>query len=170
MTVIKKSTLIRALIVSIWLVVTLFILGLFGIHSGWPAFLVMLFFIEGGGKLEKLKSIFAGGAIGLITAYLLTRGVIILGPIIGSNSSLFLLVFVAIFLLVALGDISHNLFNSYTFCYFTVALITKQQNTTTWLITMLIGGAFVVGGILGLTKLTKNLSKDKSEKQVKLGA
>ncbi len=170
MTVIKTSTLIRALIVSIWLVVTLFVLGLFGIHSGWSAFLVMLFFIEGGGKLEKLKSIFAGGGVGLITAYLLTQGVIILGPIMGTSSSLFLMVFIAIFLLIALGDVSHNLFNSYTFCYFTVALITKQQNTIMWLITMVLGGAFVVGGILMLTKLVKNLSKDKSKKQVKLGA
>jgi hypothetical protein len=156
MTRIKKTTFVNALIVSAWLVVTLFLLGLFGIHSGWPAFLAMLFFIEGGKKIERLKSIFMGGTLGLITANVLSKGVVLLTPSLGDRLPAYLLAFAAIFLLIIMEDVSHTFFNSYTFCYFTVALISKEQHTAVWIITLLLGGSFVVGGIVGLMKIINN--------------
>ena len=71
---ISNHRLTTGLIVAVWLCVTLFLLESVGIHSGWPAFLTLMFFTISGGKMEKLKDIFLGGAAGLIMARLLEIG------------------------------------------------------------------------------------------------
>jgi len=152
----KKVTIVAALVISVWLCVTLFGLNSFGIHDSWPAFLVLLFFFESGAKTEKLKSIFLGAAVGLLVALCLFKGVELLAPTLGLQMSIFVMVFLSVFLLIALGDISHVLFNNYAFCYFTVALIYQQQATIQWLLVLFLGGGFFVGAvILSLNKLLK---------------
>lgn len=42
----KKETLIAAFVVALMVVITLVVLGIFKIKSGWPAFLTLLFFFE----------------------------------------------------------------------------------------------------------------------------
>ena len=77
---ISKHRLTTGLIVATWLCVTLFLLETFGVHSGWPAFLALMFFTMAEGKMEKLKSIFIGGTIGLLMAKVLVIGVEFLVP------------------------------------------------------------------------------------------
>lgn len=159
---ISKHRLTTGLIVAIWLCVTLFLLETVGIHSGWPAFLTLMFFTLSGGKMEKLKDIFLGGAVGLIMARLLVVGVELLVPMgIAMRLSIFIMVFVTVFLLVILEDISHMIFNSYSFGYFTVALVPAQQATIEWLITLFVGGAFFMGGVI---LISRSLGKLKAAK------
>ena len=158
----KISKLSTGLIVATWLCVTLFLLETFGIHSGWPAFLTLMFFTISGGKMEKLKDIFIGGAVGLLMARLLVIGVELLVPMgIGMRLAIFIMVFITVFLLIVLEDISHMIFNSYSFGYFTVALIPAEQATVEWLITLFLGGAFFVGGVI---MISRNIAKIKAAK------
>ena len=159
---ISNHRLTTGLIVAVWLCVTLFLLESVGIHSGWPAFLTLMFFTISGGKMEKLKDIFLGGAAGLIMARLLVVGVEVLVPMgLAMRLSIFIMVFITVFLLIILEDISHMIFNSYSFGYFTVALVPAQQSTIEWLLTLFIGGAFFVGGII---IISRSLAKLKAAK------
>ena len=112
--------------------------------------------------MEKLKDIFIGGAVGLLMARLLVIGVELLVPMgIGMRLAIFIMVFITVFLLIVLEDISHMIFNSYSFGYFTVALIPAEQATVEWLITLFLGGAFFVGGVI---MISRNIAKIKAAK------
>lgn len=159
---ISKHRLTTSIIVATWLCITLFLLELVGIHSGWPAFLTLMFYTLSGGKKEKLKDIFLGGAVGLLMARVIVIGVEFMVPMgIAMQPAIFIMVFVTVFLLIVLEDISHMLFNSYSFGYFTVALISTEQATLEWLITLFIGGVFFVGGVF---MISRNLTKIKAAK------
>lgn len=150
---ISKHRLTTGLIVATWLCVTLFLLETFGVHSGWPAFLALMFFTMAEGKMEKLKSIFIGGTIGLLMAKVLVIGVEFLVPKgIGMQPAIFIMVFITVFLLVILEDLSHIAFNSYSFGYFTVALVPAEQATIEWVIALFLGGAFFIGGVIILSR------------------
>jgi len=163
---ISKHRLITGLIVASWLCVTLYVLGLFNIHGGWPAFLALMFFIMAGGKTDKLKPIFLGGATGLLMAALIVIGVEFLMASIGMGmqTAIYIMVFITVFLLVVLEDLSHTLFNSYAFCYFTVALVPAQQSTLEWSVVLFLGGAFFIAGVIMLSRFAGKMSTNKSKK------
>lgn len=164
---ISKQRIITGLIVAIWLSITLFILELFGIHSGWPAFLTLMFFTLSGGKTDSLKSIFIGGTVGLLVARLLVVGVELLMTIgIGMQAGIFIMVFIAVFLLIVLEDLSHTLFNSYSFAYFTIALIPTEQATLEWLLVLYLGGALFVGGVIFTLRYLKKLELKRSKEGI----
>lgn len=149
----KKETLIAALIIAAWVVVTLLVLGIFKVKSGWPAFLTLLFFFESGAKIENLKNIFCGAVVGLLLAGGLPFAVKALVPSLGLEPAILLVVFIIIFLIVALGDVAHMFFNNYAFVYFTIASIFPKQATLEWIIVTVLGGLFFSGGSIGLIKL-----------------
>jgi len=153
MSKIRGVTVKTGFMVASLLCILLFVLGLVGIHDGWPAFLIPLFFFLGGAKKENLRSIFSGGAVGLLFAYGLFLGVELLAPTLGMQPSIFLMVFLCIFLLIVLGDISHTYFNNYAFCYFTVALIYPEQHTLTWFFVLFAGGLTLISAILFFLKI-----------------
>jgi len=162
---ISKHRLITGFIVASWLCVTLYVLGLFNIHGGWPAFLALMFFIMAGAKTDKLKPIFLGGTTGLLMAALIVIGVEFLmsNMSIGMQTAIYIMVFITVFLLVILEDLSHTLFNSYAFCYFTVALVPAQQSTVEWLVVLFFGGAFFIAGVIMLSRFVAKMSAGKSQ-------
>ncbi|MCG8569093.1 MAG: DUF1097 domain-containing protein [Spirochaetes bacterium] len=150
----KKSTLIVGVIVATWLCITLYLLRIFKIEQGWPAFLACLLFFERGGKKEHLKDIFGGALVGILLGLPLLYAINYLTPIIGVTLAILIVVFIIIFLLISLGDILPMFFNNSTFLYFTVALIYgNNQATLEWLAVLILGGLFYVGGLLILFKL-----------------
>ncbi|MFZ5595871.1 MAG: DUF1097 domain-containing protein [Bacillota bacterium] len=159
---------IIGVIVAFWVCVTVVLLGIFKVHDTWPAFMVLVLFFLSGQDTKSFKNIFAGGAVGILLAFGLVTGIGILVPMgIGMTAATLILVAVAIFLIVALGGVANIFFNNYAFIYFTIALIyAADQNPVMWIITMLLGGAFLSGCILlsikGLTSLMtrKTVGKD----------
>lgn len=164
-TLLKSATVKLGIVVASLICILLFALNSIGIHDLWPASLLMLFFFEGGAKREKIKSIFSGATVGLLVALGLVHGVGFLVPLLGMQASIYTLVFLSIFLLIVLGDLSHTLFNNYAFCYFTVALIFPEQSTLKWLLALYAGGAFL---LVGVTSFLSMIHKTKaiSEKSV----
>lgn len=161
---ISKTRIITGLVVAVWLTITLFILELVGIHGGWPAFLSLMFFTLGGNKMENLKSIFIGGTVGILAARLLVIGVELLMTLgLGMQVGIFIMVFLLVFLLVVLEDLSHLLFNSYSFAYFTVALVPAEQATIEWLLVLYLGGALFLGGVIYSLRFIKKSAMKKSQ-------
>ncbi len=150
----KKETIIAGVIVAAWLCVTLVGLGAFKITQGWPAFLTLLFFFEQKGDVKNLANIFIGAAVGLLLAASVPHAVELIAPSLGATGGTLLVVFICVFLIIALGDVAHLLFNNYAFVYFTIALIFgKEQPTVQWLIVLAAGGVFFTGGVLVFAKL-----------------
>ena len=133
------------------------VLGIFKIEQGWPAYLTLLFFFEKNGDVKNLPNIFVGAAVGLLLAALVPITVGAIAPTVGVLAGSLIVVFIAIFLIIALGDVAHMLFNNYAFVYFTIALIFAKQwtwnMTIQWLIVLVAGGIFFTGGILVFAKL-----------------
>lgn len=157
-TQIKSATVKLGFVVASLICVLLFALNSIGIHDLWPASLLLLFFFEGGAKSDKIKSIFSGATVGLLAALGIFYSVGLLAPLLGMQASIFTLVFLAIFLLIVLGDLSHTLFNNYAFCYFTVALIFPEQSSLKWLFALYAGGAFL---LFGVTYFLRRIHKTK---------
>jgi len=159
----KGTTVKLGIVVASLICVLLFALSTLGIHDLWPASLLLLFFFEGGAKQEKIKSIFSGATVGLLVALGLFLGVELLAKWFDLQASIYTLVFLAIFLLIVLGDLSHTLFNNYAFCYFTVALIFPEQSTLKWLIALYAGGAFLLVGVtyfINMIHKTRSLGEE----------
>jgi len=159
----KGTTIKLGVVVASLICVMLFAFKALGLHDIWPASLLLLFFFENGAKREKVKSIFSGATVGLLAALGLFHGVESLAPLLGLQASIYALVFLAIFLLIVLGDVSHTLFNNYAFCYFTVALIFPEQSTLKWLFALYAGGAFLLIGVtyfISMIHKTKSLNEE----------
>jgi len=145
----KKITMkavLEGLFISVIVTVAVVVLGKFKIHQVWPATIALMFFFESKVRMDNIKNIFIGGASGILLAYGMIKGVVFLGPVLGNaDLALLLPLFVIVFLIVALGEVAHPLFNNYTFCYFTVALITgAEQAPIPCLISLVLGGGFLV--------------------------
>lgn len=158
----QMKTVIEGLFISSIVLIAVVALGIFKIAEVWPATIALIFFFESKAKMDNIKNIFLGGAMGIFLAYAMIQCVIFLGPIV-MNAELALLIplFVIVFLIVALGEVVHPFFNNYTFCYFTVALITgAKQTPVTSLISLAVGGGFLVAmGVLMVRMIVKHATK-----------
>ncbi|PKM94963.1 MAG: hypothetical protein CVU84_08545 [Firmicutes bacterium HGW-Firmicutes-1] len=149
----SRGTIIAAFISGVWLCLTLFILGLFKITIAWPAFMPFVLFTLIGWKTDQIKNIFCGGVVGILMGGLVLKGIYLVIGKTGVYNTLLIPIFIAIFLLVVLGETLPMLFNNYTFCFYTITFASPQQDTLQWLIVMLLGGAFYFGGMLMLLRL-----------------
>lgn len=156
----KSKTIIEGLIIAFMIVATILILSIFSVKEVWPASIALLFFFEGKASVANLKNIFIGGTVGILLALALVEIAGMLVPSMG-EAGMLITVFVFIFLIIVLGDISHVLFNNYTFCYFTVSLIAKQQDTISWLIGLILGGGFLIGGVILAIKFMQKKETEK---------
>lgn len=140
---------------------------MFKIHDVWPAFMVLVLFFISGQNVNSFKSIFCGGAVGILLAAGLIIGIGTLVPMgVSQQAATLGLVGLIIFLLIALSGVANMFFNNYGFIYFTIACIyAAKQDTVTWLLVMLVGGALlsaaVIFSIKGLESLTKKNAPEK---------
>lgn len=150
--VIKKETLIAAVIVPLWIGIFIILLGILKIQQGWPAYLSLLFFMESGGKPENLKKVFIGGVVGILISYGVAFSIPLLVPIMGNLPAILLVVCSSIFLLILFGDVLPLFLNNYAFAYFMIASILPKQMTIEWVFVLLIGGTIFCAGVLGTMK------------------
>lgn len=135
---------------SICLMIVLY--NLTSIPQGWPGFLPTLFFIVGislvGPKMYSyIKDIFIGAFVGLIFNYI--QGIVIglLVPYTGALAATVIVVFVVVWIIMVLGDISQTAFNNYTFIYWLLAsAMPAELQTFKGLLTMC--GTLIIGGLI----------------------
>jgi hypothetical protein len=118
-----KAHIILGLIIASCVVLGVYIMGLFGIHAVWPAFFIMISFFLMGADIKNLPTIFVGAISGLIFALLLATALTPLQQSIGDPAATLLLVWIAVFVIAALGEVLPMVCNNFAFAYFTVALI-----------------------------------------------
>lgn len=126
--------------------------------SGWPAFMVMVFFFVEHMDIKKASHILVGGAVGILA----TMGFFIflqkMVPVMGQMPAILVYICVAIYLIVAFGEVVPMVFNNYAFMYLTVAIGVAAANMENakfiqWLGIELVGGAFSIACIIGILKI-----------------
>ncbi len=136
--------------------------------ANWPAFMVMIFFFENHMNPKRAPHILIGGTFGILNLVLIGIFLKAVAPLTGILTAKLVYICLFVYLIVALGEILPVLFNNYAFMYFLIsALAAKVQepapNPWLWMGIQLVGGALVVGGILGIGRLMAILFAPKGE-------
>ena len=149
------------LIFGVFLLILIVIIDLFFHHfhlANWPAFMVMIFFFENHMNPKRAPHILLGGTFGILNLVLIGIFLKAVAPLTGVLTAKLVYVCLFVYLIVALGEILPYVFNNYAFMYFLIsALAVKVQdpvpNPWLWMGIQLVGGALVIGGIMGIGKL-----------------
>lgn len=178
---------LQRLLFGVFLLV-LIVIGEIVLHTfhlpGWPAFMVMIFFFVEHMDVKKVPEILVGGLFGLLSVVL--AGIVIpaLAPSMGVFPATILFVVVAVYAIVAFGEVLPIVFNNYAFMYLTVgAAVAKTQgilaaleakvpglettlgppNPFIWIAIELVGGAIFIAGIIGILKIMGFLAASKAQ-------
>jgi len=127
-----------------------------GFSHKWPASIALLLFILGQKKISNIKNIFCGAATGLILTASLPAAVKLSEQYAGPLKGSIIVLFLYIVFIIMLGDVLHTFFNTVTFCYFTIAASFSEHTVIPWLITLVIGGGFLIGVFLIFEKIIIN--------------
>lgn len=122
----------------------------------WPAFIAMIFFFVEHMDPKKVPAILAGGVFG-IALILLAKPIIgVLAPLVGMELGTLAFVLILVYAIVAFGEMVPLLFNNYAFLYLTVTGVAVTQpnpNPFLWMAMAAVGGALLIGGVMGIGKL-----------------
>jgi hypothetical protein len=159
-----KALVYIGLFVGIWLAVTMVLMTAFKISLGWPAYLTLPLFFLAGNDAKQLLNLFVGGAVGIILAACFFPIYAMLTPALGAQLTPLVIIFIIIFLIIALGNAVPMVFNNFNLVYFTAAIgfytifygiaaVTKTPyalvpETLKMVVVMIVGGAFFTGGTL----------------------
>lgn len=130
--------------------------------SGWPAFMVMVFFFVEHMDVKKAPQLLVGGAIGILTALGFFLFVGKFAATLGQLPAILLYICVAVYAIVAFGEMVPVVFNNYAFMFLTVSIAVAAANLEAakflqWLGIELVGGSAAIVGIIGILKLMSAL-------------
>lgn len=164
------------LIFGFFLLILIVAFSLFFEHfhlPSWPAFMVMIFFIEGHMDVKKIPNIIVGGILGIFSIIVVHIFATITAGFLSHSAAVLIYVSLFVYAIVAFGETLPIVFNNYAFMFFLVAGVAAEAamaggakpNPNLWIsITVLLGGA-LVGGVLGILKLMGILFAPKEEVQ-----
>jgi hypothetical protein len=122
----------------------------------WPAFVALVLFFLEHMQVRRIPAILIGALVGVVLVLIapavigwLARG---LGPEWGRLTYILL----AVYLIVALGEMLPLMFNSFAFMYLTIcglALGTPHPNPYLWAVMAVVGGGVLIAGAVLIEKL-----------------
>ena len=126
--------------------------------SGWPAFMVMVFFFVEHMDVKKASHIVVGGAVGILTALGFFLFIGKFAAAMGQFPAILLYICVAVYAIVAFGEMLPLVFNNYAFMFLTVSIGVAAANLEVarflqWVGIELVGGLVAILGIIGILKL-----------------
>jgi hypothetical protein len=130
----------------------------------WPAFIAMVFFFAEHMDPKKALHILVGGAAGIACILLARPFIGALAPLVGPEIGRLVFILVLVYAIVAFGEMLPIVFNNYAFMYLTVTGVAAQlpnPNPFLWMAITLVGGAFLIGGVILIGKLMTPKSAQK---------
>lgn len=150
-----RQRLIFGLFVLLFIVVTELVTARFKLPA-WPAYVAwVLFFIEQM-NARKAPHILVGAAAGIGLVLLAPLAIGLLAPMLGLEWGRLLYILLAVYAIVAFGEVVPLVLNNYAFLYFTVggvALQAPDANPVVWLIMGLVGGGLLIAGTMAAGKI-----------------
>jgi hypothetical protein len=117
----------------------------------WPAYVAwVLFFIEQM-NTRKAPHILAGAAAGIGLILLAPLAIGLLAPLLGAEWGRLAYILLAVYAIVAFGEMLPLVLNNYAFLYFTIsglALQTPDANPYVWEFMALVGGGLLIVGTI----------------------
>lgn len=162
---VKKESLIAGIIVASSIILIVYLLSLFGVEQGWPAFFVVFFYMLGGDRnKKKMLKIFVGGATGILISYVVSQCIHLMAHTLGGIHATLIVIFITIFIIIIMGDLIQLVFNDYTFIYFMVASAMPQpQQPLILAATLMLGGAAFAVMVIGLHNIFLPFTTDKTK-------
>jgi hypothetical protein len=122
----------------------------------WPAFMAMIFFFVEHMDVKKAPHILVGGVFGIACILVAKPVVGALAPLLGVEMATLAYILGIVYAIVAFGEMAPMFFNNYAFMYLTVtglAMHLPQPDPYLWMAVAGIGGAALIGGVVGIVKL-----------------
>jgi hypothetical protein len=147
------------LVFGLYLLVLIAVAELIAGHfklPAWPAFMAMIFFFVEHMDVKKAPHILVGGVFGIACILLAKPVVGALAPLLGVEIATLAYILGIVYAIVAFGEMAPMFFNNYAFMYLTVtglAMHLPQPNPFLWMAVAGIGGAALIGGVVGIVKL-----------------
>jgi hypothetical protein len=152
---IDKQRLIFGLYLLVLIAIAEIVMGQLKLPA-WPAFLAMIFFFVEHMDVKKVRHIVVGGAFGIGLILTATPIIGALAPMMGVELARLAFILGLVFAIILFGEALPMLFNNYAFMSLTVTGIAVQlpnPNPIVWMLIALIGGAALIGGVVGIGKL-----------------
>jgi hypothetical protein len=150
-----RQRLIFGFFVLMFIVVTELVTALLKLPA-WPAYVVWtLFFIEQM-NAKKAPHILVGAATGIGLILLAPPSIGLLAPMFGAEWGRLVYILLAVYAIVAFGEMVPLVLNNYAFLYFIIgglALQVPGANPYVWMFTALIGGGLLIGGTMVAGKI-----------------
>ncbi|HLZ20005.1 MAG TPA: hypothetical protein VKO67_10340 [Smithellaceae bacterium] len=165
-----KNRLIFGVFLVILVGIAFMIFGHFKIPS-WPAFLVMICFLETHMDKQKIPNILAGGLFGMANLIVIKYFIQFLAPYIGLEASVLLYMLIFIYAIIGLGESLPIVLNNYAFLFFTiVGIVYKLPDFNLFLLmgVELVGGAIFIAAILGIIKIVTIMAIKRATKAAAL--
>jgi hypothetical protein len=154
-----RQRLIFGLFVLLFIVVTELLTARLKLPA-WPAYVAwVLFFIEQM-NAHKAPHILVGAAAGIGLVLLAAPAIGLLAPMLGLEWGRLVYILLAVYAIVAFGEMLPLILNNYAFLYFTVggiALLVPDANPKVWLIMALLGGGLLIAGTMLAGKIMEAL-------------
>jgi hypothetical protein len=123
---------------------------------GWPAFVALILFFIEHMDVKKVPAILLGALVGVAFVLLAPTAIAFLGRYLGPAWGQLAYILLAVYLIVAFGEMLPLLFNNYAFLYLTVcglALETANPNPYLWAVVAAVGGAVLIAGAVLIGKI-----------------
>jgi uncharacterized membrane protein YgaE (UPF0421/DUF939 family) len=164
---ISKMKVLTTATVVLWLLFTTWILNLIGLKTAWPIYTVInLAYLTSFDKKNIMK-IFLSCTLGLILAAGYTYSVAKFSYVLGSEVSIYGLLFISLMLSFVIDSISRMVINTYTLIAFTYSLVDAKALISGWpqiLLTIFVGGGIGLIGVFIAYQLENKLLKIKKIK------
>jgi hypothetical protein len=145
-----SQRLIFGLFVLLFIVVTELLTARLKLPA-WPAYVAwVLFFIEQMNP-RKAPHILVGAAAGIGLVLLAPPAIGLLTPMLGLEWGRLVYILLAVYAIVAFGEMVPLILNNYAFLYFTVAgiaLQTPDANPSVWVFMALLGGGLLIAATM----------------------
>lgn len=149
----------RRLVFGLYLIV---LIGIAELVTGylkvpaWPAFVALVLFFLDHMDVKKVPAILIGALVGVALVLLAPPTIALLARVLGAEWGRLAYILLAVYLIVALGEMLPLLFNSYAFMYLTIcglALGAPNPNPYLWALMAAFGGAVLIAGALLIEKV-----------------
>ena len=122
----------------------------------WPAFVALvLFFIEHM-NVKRVSAILIGALVGIAMILVAPAAVALFARALGPEWGRLAYILLAVYLIVALGEMLPLMFNSFAFMYLTIgglALATPHPNPYLWAVIAAAGGGVLIAGAVLIEKM-----------------
>lgn len=148
----------QRLVFGAYLLVLIVAAELFFAHfklPAWPAFLVMICFFMEHMNVQKISAIIIGGLCGIAAIVGAKVFVTLLAPSLGVELATLLFVVIAVYAIVAFGELAPRFFNNYAFLFLTVsALAAKlpEPKPLHWMAIAALAGGALIAGVVAIGK------------------